>query len=746
MPDAADLNNVSDLSALANPYDFAKPVTRRDRFAGRAKELKDIGYYLALAEQTPEPMNLAIIGERASGKTSLLNIIDIEARKSGLITARINLNTADAEPISFFWKLYDAVIDSYCTAGHLFKPGSDEDIVYRRIIDALDLTADSPSFPLRFPGHYALAVKGSRQISEVKLQRDLTYIYDQVNIPCVLIFDECNIMTQNRVTLEMLRNVFMNISGYMIVLTGTPSFFPMLDEVFSPIIRQFKKINIQPFADRGETRQCVFSPLRSLSVNPAKLVSYSALSDIHAISRGRPYEIQLLCHFMFRRLQDQRAAKMDITADVMDDVLNELEATITDTVERPIVAVARNMTEEQLASVTVFGRANGYGDFGLAWLMNGLSSSAGRFTRQELLRLLDELKGLGVLEVREDGKIYFAGDDFDRIYLRYHAERLGLSVDINDDFPGEFRLAILLTQSLRDAGMKIVQAFREITLDKALNDLFSSPMGELPETSLFTLGPVVAALDHGKLTVAVVTLSYGGDETVRASVSAWWLFNDEYSLTDDPAYMELKETVESRGGIMSTVSSTFDLPPEDELIAKLLSSSNKQLKKQFGTLFATEASEMYLKGEDDAALTQARRARLFPLEPTWLNNLGYVYMAMGHHSDAEPMIRQASMEAREVKDYKTAALALYNSAMCAVLGDHKDDAAGLLSQSRQMIAADPEENYELRCLLIPVIDSQSLVLKEMWDPELSSAIDAAVASLEASPNPGKVGIIRVQPQ
>ena len=180
-------------------------------------------------------------------------------------------------------------------------------------------------------------------------------------------------MTQNRVTLEMLRNVFMNISGYMIVLTGTPSFFPMLDEVFSPIIRQFKKINVQPFARADETRQCIFSPLRSLSLNAARLVSNSALFDIHDISRGRPYEIQLLCHFMFRRLQDQRATEMDVTADVMDDVLNELEANISDTVDRPIVASVRSMTERQLAAVSVFGRVDGYGNFGLAWFMDAIS-------------------------------------------------------------------------------------------------------------------------------------------------------------------------------------------------------------------------------------------------------------------------------------------------------------------------------------------------------------------------------------
>ena len=91
-----------------NPYEFANPVTDFAYFAGRDSELEDIRYYLNQAKYVAQPVNLAIIGERASGKTSLLNMIDIEGQKAGLLTARINLNSGDADPINLFWKLYNA--------------------------------------------------------------------------------------------------------------------------------------------------------------------------------------------------------------------------------------------------------------------------------------------------------------------------------------------------------------------------------------------------------------------------------------------------------------------------------------------------------------------------------------------------------------------------------------------------------------------------------------------------------------
>jgi Cdc6-like AAA superfamily ATPase len=62
-----------DFSKLHNPFDFANPVIDPKLFAGRKNELEDIEYYLNHAKSAPRAINLALIGDRASGKTSLLN-------------------------------------------------------------------------------------------------------------------------------------------------------------------------------------------------------------------------------------------------------------------------------------------------------------------------------------------------------------------------------------------------------------------------------------------------------------------------------------------------------------------------------------------------------------------------------------------------------------------------------------------------------------------------------------------------
>ena len=57
-----------------NPYDFANPVSDPGLLVGREKEMEEIKYYLDNAKVAPRPINIALLGTRASGKTSILNI------------------------------------------------------------------------------------------------------------------------------------------------------------------------------------------------------------------------------------------------------------------------------------------------------------------------------------------------------------------------------------------------------------------------------------------------------------------------------------------------------------------------------------------------------------------------------------------------------------------------------------------------------------------------------------------------
>src|SRR5260370_13081734 len=99
-----------DLSKIANPYDFANPVTRPEMFFGRSEEMTEICYYLDHAKAADRPINIALLGERAAGKTSILNMTEIEAQTRECCTTRLDLDEDDAKSqFLFFYKMFDGI-------------------------------------------------------------------------------------------------------------------------------------------------------------------------------------------------------------------------------------------------------------------------------------------------------------------------------------------------------------------------------------------------------------------------------------------------------------------------------------------------------------------------------------------------------------------------------------------------------------------------------------------------------------
>src|SRR5690606_15434202 len=97
--------------------------------------------------------------------------------------------------------------------------------------------------------------------------RDLEAMRDEINRPFLLLFDEADILSQDKSNLEKIRNIFTNLRGFMLILAGTPNLFPVMDLVFSPISRQFKKIFIQGFGNQRETLECIQKPLKKIGIS-----------------------------------------------------------------------------------------------------------------------------------------------------------------------------------------------------------------------------------------------------------------------------------------------------------------------------------------------------------------------------------------------------------------------------------------------------------------------------------------------
>ena len=415
-----------------NPYDFINPVKDPKLFAGRHKELEDIGYYLELSKsKRPQYANLALIGQRASGKTSLLNMIKSTSEKKGFLAIKIDLNNEIVEDDTIFFKeIFDGIMTQGAEKGMYDGLGSKIYSGFRRLIDTFDFSVE---IPLLFGTAYVGRRKGNRNagISPHILVHDLKELHKEARnkdiSTIVLLFDECDLLANNQTLLQKIRNAFMEVDGYILVFSGTERMFPAMDEVFSPIPRFFKRIDVKNFEDFEETKECVLKPLDE---EEKKKVDTGSLQELHRLSNGMPYEVKLISHFMYRRFKETKKEMMKITVDVLDDVLNELEL-LRKGEHHEVANKIRKYGKEHLkVLISVLEIPKATSDqlikFNLLDDVESLNSENIAIKTGEIKGIIPQFKVDGIINENEDNQLYFVGDDFDLLYLKYYAISQGI--------------------------------------------------------------------------------------------------------------------------------------------------------------------------------------------------------------------------------------------------------------------------------------------------------------------------------
>ena len=296
--------------AVYNPYDFINPIKDPKRFAGREKELKEIRYYLELStSESPKYFHIALVGPRSVGKTSLLNMIEYMANELGLLAVKVPLNAEIVKnDVLFFKEIFDGILTKGAERGMYGGLSGKIYRAFRKAIDTLKIEAEMPLlFGTAYIGFKKENITG---VAQNILIHDLKKIHSEAKekgIPTiVLLFDECDLLSQNETLLQKIRNIFMEIEGYILIFSGTEKMFPAISEVFSPIPRFFKRINVENFKEFKETEECLLKPL-----NDAEKEAFdrTCIADIHRITNGSPYEINLIAHYMYRRWREGKSQR-----------------------------------------------------------------------------------------------------------------------------------------------------------------------------------------------------------------------------------------------------------------------------------------------------------------------------------------------------------------------------------------------------------------------------------------------------
>jgi hypothetical protein len=318
-----------------NPY-MRSPIKRRKDLPARDRELGEVRYYFDLLANGHTP-HLALIGPRGVGKTSMLNACDAIARDLHLVPIRVDLDEGAAASSSQFWlRVYASLLESLAEAGCW---GGSHGAIFRDLYHMLHLREKLPAdrAVLRIPYIHSHSLQGlesafaiDREVT-VDLNACVTEAVRCGKTGMVFLIDEADCLGLNLPLLQTLRNIFQASDNAAVVLAGTENVFPAIKEVFSPIPRQFHRIDILPLTHWVDTRDLVLSPADNGSSPAAAALrgvmpTDETIHDLHDLCGGSPDELQLYCHHMYRVIERESTDRMELSPRVFQAVMKEFRS------------------------------------------------------------------------------------------------------------------------------------------------------------------------------------------------------------------------------------------------------------------------------------------------------------------------------------------------------------------------------------------------------------------------------------
>lgn len=417
---------------LINPFDFSNPVRSLDILAGRKKEMDDALYYLG-QDPGATSYSVALIGERASGKTSLLNALSEKGRDMGYLCAHVALDeTIMSSELSFFREVFESILHEGASHGMFGGEAGAKYLRFVEQVEFLNLDQVPGEEPLAFGRLYATAQREGRDLalSRTRLKSDFRVVIEEAETcgmkGLFLLIDECDLLGQDRGLLQALRNLLMDLSGLKLVMAGTEAMFPAMEDVFSPVPRQFVRVNVGNFRGPFDTYRAIDARLESKDLAWAR-PEMSVAMNIHRVTRGNPYQVMLLSHYAFKHTIDiENRSRLSLTAVALDDVARQLEEQNPGLQEafRRVRALSQREAAILDRAITLdgvdfrcFGLANT--EFAIEPDLEEVEGHA-----ETVRREIKKIEHTGLVEIVDD-TIQVPAEDYERLYIRYFVRGSG---------------------------------------------------------------------------------------------------------------------------------------------------------------------------------------------------------------------------------------------------------------------------------------------------------------------------------
>jgi hypothetical protein len=297
-----------------NQFTYLGPLTRPELFFDREKEIED-AYTTCEQIMHGGVGGVLVIGGRGSGKTSFLDAMVRMLNQQKIACAKIALDErmVDAKNEVLFIKTILTELIRASKESSLLEESISDKVI--NLLRGLKLEGE---LEINLPGINFIAKASPEQQQQAQFSyiilRDglndyLKLVKDKgrkdVQQGAMLLFDEGDCLTLNRGLLQIIRNVFQNMPRVGLMVAGSTRLLGEVSDVFSPLPRFFRKIELGPYPSDVIAREAVRKPIELAQDSLAKEgyqleVVHREFDNIVITTTGRmPLEMNLLCFFAF---------------------------------------------------------------------------------------------------------------------------------------------------------------------------------------------------------------------------------------------------------------------------------------------------------------------------------------------------------------------------------------------------------------------------------------------------------------
>jgi len=285
-------------------------------FAGRKNEIEKFKMFLKNTREN-NPMNMAILGERGIGKSSLLRMCENLERAERCIVVRTDMDASILTIHDMIVTILQAIKQEGEAYSKIFKASENT----KRFFDSYNISAGVMGISLGVERHKHLFSHEVRS----ELQKIWKIVKEYV-CAIVIMLDEAEQLEHINGSLQFLRNTFSRLAeekaNFMLLLSGKLSLFRKIKEMHSPLARFFNPISLSELTPE-ESIEAIDKPLAASNFKFTDEVK----NKVVEASQGHPYIIQLfgfyLCEKTASQLIDKNAYEATLPI-VMDGLSKQL--------------------------------------------------------------------------------------------------------------------------------------------------------------------------------------------------------------------------------------------------------------------------------------------------------------------------------------------------------------------------------------------------------------------------------------